>query len=168
MSLFFYNTAIGTIGIEEKDGSICGVYFQGELLPPGVTVYESALIREAGNQLERYLRGELQVFSLPLAPVGTSFMKKVWDILCKIPYGETATYKQIAEKIRQPRAVRAVGLACKRNPIPLFIPCHRVVGSNGDLTGYQGGLEVKEHLLLLEARVKIIQLSSLGDKVRYN
>jgi methylated-DNA-[protein]-cysteine S-methyltransferase len=154
MSLFFYNTAIGTIGIADTNGgsSICGVYFQGESLPQQVTVYESALIKEAAHQLNRYLRGELQVFSLPLVPMGTPFMQEVWKTLCKIPYGKTATYKQIAEKIGRPKAARAVGLACRRNPIPFFIPCHRVVGSDGDLTGYRGGLELKKHLLLLEKR----------------
>jgi methylated-DNA-[protein]-cysteine S-methyltransferase len=152
MFLFFYNTAIGTMGIEEKDGSICGVYFPGELLPSGVTVYESALIKEAAHQLSRYLLGELRVFTLPLTPGGTPFMKEVWEILCEIPYGETTTYKQIAEKIGRPKAVRAVGLACKRNPLPLFIPCHRVIGSNGHLTGYRGGLKIKEQLLLLERK----------------
>jgi len=156
MSLFFYNTAIGTIGIADTNegSSICGVYFQGTQLPQEAVIYESALIREAANQLERYLRGELQVFSLPLTPEGTPFMKEVWGILCEIPYGETATYKQIAEKVGRPKAVRAVGLACKRNPLPLFIPCHRVVGSNGHLTGYRGGLKIKEQLLLLEAEVE--------------
>lgn len=151
MSLFFYKTDIGTIGIEEKDGSICAAYFEGEKLPQEMDINEPPILKEAGSQLKRYLAGELKTFSLPLAPVGTAFMKEVWQLLCKIPYGETFTYKQIAQEAGRPKAARAVGLACNRNPIPIFIPCHRVIGSNGRLTGYAGGIDIKERLLIIEA-----------------
>jgi len=79
-------------------------------------------------------------------------MQEVWQLICEIPYGKTFTYKELAEKVGRPKAARAIGLACNRNPIPIFIPCHRVVGSNGKLNGYLGGIDIKERLLLLEAK----------------
>ncbi len=106
--------------------------------------------REAARQLEAYFSGKLQSFNLKLAPEGTDFQKSVWKALCEIPYGETRTYKEIAVSIGKPKAYRAVGLANNRNPIAIIIPCHRVIGSNGKLTGYASGLDVKEFLLRLE------------------
>lgn len=153
MPAFFYKTEIGTIGIEEKDGSICGVHFSGEQLPREVDIYESAILKEAANQLTKYLQGKLKTFSLPLAPAGTAFMQEVWQILHQIPFGETFTYKQIAEKVGRPKAFRAVGQACNRNPIPIFIPCQRVIGSNGKFTGYRGGIDIKKRLLSLESKL---------------
>ena len=154
-AIFFYNTEIGKIGIAEKDGSISGVYFSEDLykqecLRQGISIFETALIKDAGNQLAGYLAGGLKTFSLPLAPEATPFRREIWQALTEIPYGVTATYRQIAEKVGKPKAARAVGFACKCNPIPIFIPCHRVIGSNGKLTGYAGGLQLKERLLLLE------------------
>ena len=87
---------------------------------------------------------------MPLEPNGTEFMKQVWTALCGIPYGKTATYGEIAERVGRPKAARAVGLANNRNPIPIIIPCHRVIGANGSLTGYAGGLDMKKRLLDLE------------------
>ncbi len=150
MALFFYETAIGTIGIEEIYGNICGIYFKKDILPQGVEVYESDILKEAACQLKSYISGELKKFSLPLKPRGTLFMSEVWKLLCEIPYGETLTYKEMAEKLGKPKASRAIGLACARNPIPIFIPCHRILGSSGKLTGYIGGIEVKKKLLELE------------------
>lgn len=105
---------------------------------------------EATRQLEAYFSGKLQSFDLKLSPEGTDFQKSVWKALCEIPYGETRTYKEIAESIRKPKAYRAVGLANNRNPIAIVIPCHRVIGSDGKLTGYASGLDIKEFLLRLE------------------
>ncbi|NMC26913.1 MAG: methylated-DNA--[protein]-cysteine S-methyltransferase, partial [Syntrophomonadaceae bacterium] len=102
------------------------------------------------QQLKEYLAGELKAFELPLAPQGTDFMRLVWDQLQKIPYGETRSYRQIAESVGSPRACRAVGQANHRNPIPIFIPCHRVIGSSGKLVGYGGGLPIKKFLLEIE------------------
>jgi methylated-DNA-[protein]-cysteine S-methyltransferase len=99
------------------------------------------------EQLDAYWQGGLQAFDLPLAPVGTPFQQRVWAALRTIPYGQTASYRQIAEQIGQPTAVRAVGAANGRNPIWLVVPCHRVVGSDGALTGYAGGIELKRRLL---------------------
>lgn len=152
MPLFFYDTDIGRIGIEEKKGEICGVYFKDKRLPQEVDIYETEILKEASYQLNKYLSRKLKTFSLPLAPSGTGFMQEVWQLICEIPYGKTFTYKELAEKVARPKAARAIGLACNRNPIPIFIPCHRVVGSNGKLNGYLGGIDIKERLLLLEAK----------------
>lgn len=152
MKIFFYKTAIGKIGIAEIDGSITNVYFENDMLPQSVTEEETPVLIEAAQQLDRYLMGQLQQFTLPLSPVGTPFMKSVWTQLCHIPYGQTATYKEIATKTGNAKAARAIGLANNRNPIPVFIPCHRVIGSNGSLTGYRGGLGLKKILLEIERK----------------
>ncbi len=106
--------------------------------------------RKVITQLEEYFSGKRKVFDCPLDLYGTPFQKKVWLELSKIPYGETRSYKQIALGIGASKAVRAIGGANNRNPIPIIIPCHRVIGSNGELVGYGGGLPIKEHLLHLE------------------
>ena len=109
-------------------------------------------LRETMRQLRAYFAGELEAFDLPLAPEGTPFQIGVWNRLCEIPYGETISYGELARRIGNPNASRAVGLANGSNPIPIVIPCHRVIGSNGKLTGYGGGLPIKEKLLALERR----------------
>jgi len=109
-------------------------------------------LRETMRQLRAYFAGKLENFELPLAPQGTAFQLKVWKLLCEIPYGETISYGQLACRVGNPKASRAVGLANGSNPIPIVIPCHRVIGSNGKLTGYGGGLPIKEKLLALERR----------------
>ena len=113
---------------------------------------ETPVLLEAARQLKAYFAGELKEFSLPLRPEGTPFQKSCWQALTEIPYGETVAYADIAARIGNPKACRAVGLANNRNPISIIIPCHRVVGKNGSLTGYGGGLPVKELLLELERR----------------
>jgi methylated-DNA-[protein]-cysteine S-methyltransferase len=150
MKLFFFQTSLGKIGIAEQDENITHLYFATEIVLENVDIIETALINEAFSQLNAYLAGELKQFSLPLAPVGTDFMQTVWKTLLDVPYGETASYKQIAEKIGNPKAVRAVGMANNKNPLPIFIPCHRIIGSNGKLVGYAGGLQMKQQLLDLE------------------
>ena len=107
-------------------------------------------LKESARQLGAYFAGRLRDFDLPLAPQGTSFQTAVWSALLKIPYGETVSYGQIADRLGNPKAVRAVGLANGSNPIAIIIPCHRVIGSNGSLTGYGGGLPIKQALLSLE------------------
>jgi methylated-DNA-[protein]-cysteine S-methyltransferase len=109
-------------------------------------------LQESVRQLHAYFAGELEIFDLPLVPVGTAFQLAVWRILCEIPYGETISYGELARRLGNPNASRAVGLANGANPIPIVIPCHRVIGSNGKLTGYGGGLPIKEKLLALERR----------------
>lgn len=113
---------------------------------------DSSALREPLRQLEAYFKGKLEAFDLRLAPEGTPFQQKVWGELCKIPYGETVSYGELARRIGNPNGSRAVGLANGSNPIPIIIPCHRVIGSNGKLTGYGGGLHIKEKLLALEKK----------------
>jgi methylated-DNA-[protein]-cysteine S-methyltransferase len=109
-------------------------------------------LQEPIRQLRAYFAGELETFDLPLAPQGTTFQLGVWRSLCEIPYGQTISYGELARRLGNPNASRAVGLANGSNPIPIVIPCHRVIGSNGKLTGYGGGLPIKEKLLALERR----------------
>jgi methylated-DNA-[protein]-cysteine S-methyltransferase len=110
------------------------------------------VLEETARQLHAYFAGDLEIFDLPIAPEGTPFQQNVWRHLCAIPYGETISYGELACRMGRPKASRAVGLANGSNPIPIVIPCHRVIGSNGKLTGYGGGLAIKEKLLALERR----------------
>ncbi|MFY1112598.1 MAG: methylated-DNA--[protein]-cysteine S-methyltransferase [Methanosarcinaceae archaeon] len=113
-------------------------------------VENKEFFRDVSGQLEAYFAGELESFDVKLALEGTEFQKSVWNALCEIPYGETRTYGEVAKSIGNPKASRAVGLANNRNPISIIVPCHRVIGANGKLTGYASGLDVKEFLLRLE------------------
>jgi len=115
-------------------------------------IEDKAPFKEVIRQLEAYFAGRLQEFDLSLVLDGTEFQQLVWRNLQKIPYGETTSYGQLAKRIGKPEASRAVGLANGSNPIPIIIPCHRVIGSNGDLTGFGGGLPLKKKLLALESR----------------
>ena len=115
---------------------------------------ETALLLEAKRQLEEYFAGIRAGFSLPLAPEGTEFQKSVWQQLEAIPFGETRTYGQIAAAVGNPKACRAAGGAIHKNPIAIMIPCHRVIGADGSLTGFASGLDVKEALLHLEGIIK--------------
>lgn len=124
---------------------------KGERKAPGKGWAEdNTIFPNAVSQLAQYFEGRLKQFDLDLQPIGTDFQKKVWQALLTIPYGTTVTYGQIAEQIHNPKACRAVGLANKCNPIPIIIPCHRVIGKNGKLTGFAGGLDIKQALLDLE------------------
>ena len=152
MNLYFHHTAIGRIGIAEDNGSITNLFFETDTVPQYVEMCETELIKEAFRQLEAFLAGELKSFSLPLAPRGTEFMRAVWKILREVPYGKTTSYKDIAIASGNPKAARAVGMANNKNPIPLLIPCHRIIGTDGKLVGYRGGLDVKRKLLELEGR----------------
>ncbi|HPX00395.1 MAG TPA: methylated-DNA--[protein]-cysteine S-methyltransferase [Sedimentibacter sp.] len=148
-SIFYYDTDIGKISIAENDGFITHVLFGNEKLND-ITVEETPLIKEAHKQIEEYLKGQRSLFDLPLAPSGTEFQKRVWNALKNIPYGKTASYKDIAIEAGNEKASRAVGMANNKNPISIIIPCHRVIGQNGKLVGYGGGIEIKEYLLRLE------------------
>lgn len=117
---------------------------------------ENAISQEAKRQLQAYIDGTLSQFDLPLGAKGTAFQRSVWQALCDIPYGETRSYGDIATAIGNPKAVRAVGTANSKNPISIIVPCHRVIGSNGKLTGYAGGLNRKEWLLRLEDRTQAL------------
>ncbi len=152
MKLFFQNTVIGRIGIAEENGCITNLFFETDRIPQDVETGETEGITEAFRQLTAYLAGDLKTFTVPLAPAGTDFMRTVWAALCDVPYGTTASYKNIAVAVGNPKAVRAVGMANNRNPLPLFVPCHRIIGSDGKLVGYRGGLDLKRTLLELEKR----------------
>ncbi len=151
--LFRRETSIGPIAIGWDDAVITRLHLPRETA--ALTAFdeeETVVVREAYRKLELYLTGALREFRLPLKPEGTPFMMSVWDALLTVPYGKTASYRDIAEAVGRPKAVRAVGLANARNPIAIFIPCHRIIGANGKLVGFGGGLQLKQRLLDLEAR----------------
>jgi methylated-DNA-[protein]-cysteine S-methyltransferase len=152
-NIFHYDTGIGKIGIAEKGGNITNLFFEIDSYQHEYRIKETDILKKANNQLQEYLSGCRKEFSLPLAPNGTEFMKNVWNSLSDVSFGETRSYKEIAEIIGNPKAYRAVGSANNKNPIPIFIPCHRVIGANGKLVGYRGGLEVKGYLLNLEKTI---------------
>ena len=148
-----FKSPLGELYISEENTYITGLYFTRDSIT-GNEEKKSPLLLETCLQLEEYFSGTRQIFDLPLAPKGTLFMQKVWKELLNIPYGETCSYQELAEKIGNPKASRAVGMANNRNPISIIIPCHRVIGKNAKLVGYEWGLEIKEALLLLEKRCK--------------
>lgn len=164
------DTPVGVISIAEDGVGICDVYF-GKLdaaHPDGsagrIQEKETLLLAEARRQLTEYFAGERQKFSLPLSLHGTEFQKKDWQALMEIPYGETRSYKQIAEMLGNPRACRAVGMANNRNRIAILIPCHRVIGSDGAMVGYAGGVEHKVRLLAMEKQNSSVQSFPTAEK----
>lgn len=144
---YSYETELGSVTFVEEDGALLAI--STHRVYEGVS-QETALIKEAHRQLSEYLKGERKMFDLPLQMKGTDFQQRVWNALLEIPYGETRNYKQIAEAIGNPKAVRAVGMANNRNPLLIVVPCHRVIGADGKLVGYGAGIEKKEFLLRLE------------------
>ena len=144
---YSYETTLGSVTFVEKDGALLAISCAP--ISKGI-VKETPLIRKAYIQITEYLKSERKTFDLPIYMEGTMFQKQVWKALCDIPYGETRSYKQIAEAIGNPKAVRAVGMANNRNPLLIVIPCHRVIGADGKLVGYGAGIEKKEFLLRLE------------------
>ena len=155
-NIFFYETSIGRIGIIDNDEAITGLLFADDasIAVEGACMNETALIKQAAAQLMEYLAGKRRKFEIPLAFEGTAFQRKVWESLVRIPYGETRSYREIAESIGQPKACRAVGMANNKNPVAVIVPCHRVIGANGKLVGYAGGLGIKQKLLELEKEYK--------------
>ena len=176
----FFDTDFGKMGVAANETGLTSCYLPGEApkeaLPREDDLTDewacgagseavAGLLRDAERQIAEYFRGRRREFDLPVSPAGTAFMKRVWEEFLLIPYGKTATYAQVAARTGHPGAFRAVGLACNRNPLPIIIPCHRVVGSSGGpakgcggivpvrykLTGYRGGLLMKERLLTMEA-----------------
>lgn len=149
MNLIAFETPYGKMGLAEEDGALVRLYLPDEAMPR-IAEHETALLADGKGQLMEYFEGKRRAFDLPLAPEGTAFRKKVWAALLDIPYGETISYGELARRVDNPKGVRAVGQANHHNPIPIVIPCHRVVGADGTLTGYGGGLELKRALLDLE------------------
>ena len=146
---YSYETVLGSVTLVEEDGALLAI--STHHVYDGIC-QETTLIKEAHQQLSEYLKGERKSFDLPLRMKGTDFQQRVWNALLDIPYGETRSYKQIAEAIGNPKAVRAVGMANNRNPLLIVVPCHRVIGADGKLVGYGAGIEKKEFLLRLESR----------------
>ncbi len=152
----FYTTfpsPLGDIMVAGNQDGLCHIAFQkGDrpMVPPAQWLREPNRFQQVRDQLGAYFRGELTGFQLPLAPRGTGFQRKIWSLLENIPYGQVISYRALAGKAGNPKASRAVGNANGRNPLPIVIPCHRVIGSNGRLTGYAGGLFLKRELLSLE------------------
>jgi methylated-DNA-[protein]-cysteine S-methyltransferase len=154
------DSPVGPLTLVSEDDDLVALYMDRQRhAPPPEALGEadegaSPVLSEAASQLKEYFAGQRTVFELPLTMKGTPFQRRVWAALRDIPYGETISYGQLADRIGQPSAARAVGLANGRNPIGIIVPCHRVVGADGSLTGYGGGIERKEHLLAFERRVK--------------
>lgn len=145
---FVYNTPFGPVTIASDGNAVTRLAFgavpcQGDMRPTELT-------NRAANELQEYLAGKRRAFDIPLAPAGTPFQQSVWAALQNIPYGQTRSYQDIATIVGKPTATRAVGSANNKNPIAVLIPCHRVIGKNGKLTGYAGGIPLKERLLEIE------------------
>ena len=143
-----YKTEIGYITLAEDDRVLASLSF-GKNTDKNE---ETAFLKRCYEEIEEYLSGTRQVFDIKYRVPGSGFYKRVWEELVKIPYGETRTYSEIAKCLGNEKAARAVGMACNKNEIAIVIPCHRVIGKNGNLTGFAGGLDVKEKLLSLERK----------------
>ena len=149
---YCYSTLLGPICITQENSAIIRISLQDEKIPENSENAETELLQHAFRQMEEYLDGKRKVFDLPLMLSGTLFLQQVWKQLQQIPYGTTASYKDIAAAIGNPKATRAVGQANHRNPIAIVVPCHRVISADGSLGGYGGGLPLKRFLLDLEKR----------------
>ncbi len=149
----YYQSPYGQMTLQANEHGLLGAWFEIQTTQPqqlGIYRDNNPILSEAVRQLEEYFLGKRTQFELPLAAKGTAFQQAVWQALCRIPFGETWSYQQLADEIGNPKAVRAVGLANGKNPISVIVPCHRVIGKNGKLTGYAGGVETKLRLLELE------------------
>lgn len=148
-----FQSPLGVVVLQANDQGLLGAWFETQTTQPehlGTYNESHCVLNLAKTQLNEYFLGSRKTFDIPLAAQGTSFQIKVWQALTSIPYGETWSYQELANAIGNPKAVRAVGTANGRNPISVIVPCHRVIGKNGQLTGYAGGVERKAYLLKLE------------------
>lgn len=159
MKTHTFDSAMGKMTLYETDGGICGVDLEGKIVPAmqkrifreaEIEEIKTDLLEKAQAELKEYFAGKRKKFDLPLAIFGTEFQKNVWNTLLQIPYGGTLTYGEVAQIIGNPKACRAVGMANNQNPLMILVPCHRVLGADGSLVGYGGGLDIKKKLLLLE------------------
>lgn len=155
-NMIYYKSPIGNLIIMEEENAIIKLCFKEQKITniKDIQEFETPLLKKAKKQLEEYFEGKRKKFDLALRLNGTSFQNKVWKALLNIPYAKTCSYKDIAKNIGNENASRAVGNANNKNPLPIFIPCHRVIGSNGKLIGYAGGLDIKIKLLELERENK--------------
>ena len=150
-------TSLGTMVLASDGEAMAGAWFDGQRhQPPADASWQQqrglALLRQAEAELAEYFAGERTVFSLPLSPVGTPFQRDVWRAIAEVQYGKTIAYRDLAARIGRPGSIRAAGAATGRNPLSIIVPCHRIVGADGALTGYAGGIERKRTLLALEQR----------------
>ena len=164
ISIQYHKSDVGELKLGSFRGRLCLLDFRyGEMrktvdkkikkgLNAGFVEQDDEVLARTRKQVDEYLSGNRRAFDIPLLVVGTDFQRRVWKALMKVPYGVTSTYGQIAEDIGSPKAVRAVGNANNANPISIIIPCHRIIGSDGELVGYGGGLSIKERLLKLEQK----------------
>ncbi|PMN45688.1 cysteine methyltransferase [Vibrio lentus] len=153
----YYESPLGTVTLQANDEGLLGLWFEIYTTKPeelGVRDDGFPIFELVTDQLNRYFSGEVIQFSVPIAAKGTPFQQSVWQALTTIPYGKTWSYAQLADAIGNPKAVRAVGLANGKNPVSVIVPCHRVIGKNGKLTGYAGGVDRKQRLLAIEGRVE--------------
>lgn len=148
MDRIVLDSPVGRMALECEGEALTALYLPHRSVEPAGA--ETPLLTRGRAELEEYFQGKRRVFDLPLAPKGTPFQQRVWSELAKVPWGTVVTYGDLAVRIGSPKACRAVGQANHNNPLPIFLPCHRVVGANGSLTGYAGGLEMKQWLLRLE------------------
>ena len=149
----YYDSPLGTVTLQANEQGLLGVWFETHTTKPedlGIQEDSFPIFQSVKEQLERYFAGDAVQFDVPIAAKGTPFQQSVWHALTNIPYGETWSYAQLADAIGNPKAVRAVGLANGKNPVSVIVPCHRVIGKNGKLTGYAGGIERKQRLLTIE------------------
>jgi methylated-DNA-[protein]-cysteine S-methyltransferase len=163
MSYAVVDSPLGPLTLVARDGAVAGLYMTDHRhLPTIPGQRDDAVLPDLQEQLSAYFARELKEFDVRLAVTGTPFQQRVWAGLARIPYGETRSYAELAEHIGSPRAVRAVGLANGKNPVSIVVPCHRVVGSNGSLVGYGGGLERKQQLLDLEVGGTLVEAHATG------
>ncbi|MDP0501216.1 MAG: methylated-DNA--[protein]-cysteine S-methyltransferase [Verrucomicrobiota bacterium JB022] len=147
LDYILHTTPIGALGLGCTGGRLSRVWFLGAREGQDLPLPPEPVLRQTVDELQAYFAGQLKRFTIPLAPSGSAFQLQVWEALCAIPWGETRSYKDIALALDNLGAIRAVGMACNRNPLPLIIPCHRVIGSSGELVGFGGGLPLKRQLL---------------------
>lgn len=147
MNEFILDSPIGKLRIKASEDALSSITFNDTDASNSPSNKSSGIINKAVKQLEEYFEGKRTIFELPLSPEGTDFQQRVWKALQSIPYGQTTTYSELSSKLGDPRAIRAVGKANGQNPIPIIIPCHRVIGANNNLIGYAGGIERKRWLL---------------------
>lgn len=153
MNQFLLTTPVGTLQIKASENALLSIEFSDHPDGDSLSDVSSKIIQQTVSQLEAYFEGNRKTFDLNLSPTGTDFQQRVWRALLEIPYGQTTTYAELSARLEDPKAVRAVGTANGKNPIPIIIPCHRVIGANNNLTGYAGGIERKRWLLQHEGAI---------------
>jgi len=151
-----YDSPLGPMILVASDEALVGLYFTGQKYVPDQSRWHAdpglPVIRTAVTELDEYFAGTRETFDVPIAPAGTAFQRAVWDAISRVPYGETITYGELARRVGRPGSARAAGAATGQNPVGVIVPCHRIVGAGGTLTGYAGGLDRKRALLTLEMK----------------